>query len=103
MKKFFSILMIGFMVFAVMPATYSYADDVVYKENVIDKISDWAQTAGKEPAERDRILAANKVERQRKHTEKKAAQMKKKTEKKGKKAGKDTKKASKDMKKKMGL
>ena len=96
MKKFFSILMIGFIIFTVMPATYSYADDVVYQENVIDKMSDWAQTVGKEPADRDRILAANKLERQQKHTAKKAAQMKKKT-------GKDAKKASKDMKKKMGL
>lgn len=92
MKKLFATLLMTTMIFAITPAISVFAQDEVYQENVIDKISDWAQTIGKDPAERDRILAQRKTERQRKHMEKRAEQMKRRA---GKKAG--------DMKKGLGL
>lgn len=103
MKKVLSVMMIGIFVFAAAPTMSVYAEDLVYQENALDKISDWAKTVGKDKTERDRILAERKAARQAKHAEKKAAQMKKKAEKKAQEMKKDTGKAGKDMKKKMGL
>ena len=103
MKKLFSILLVSFMVFSVALAVPAYAEDVVYQENAIDKISDWAQTVGKDKDQRDQILAKNKAERQKKHLEKMAERMKKNAEKEAKEAGKNAEKAGKDMKKKLGF
>jgi len=103
MKKIFPIMLIAMMAFSALPVTSAFAGDVAYQENVIDKMSDWAATAGKDKTERDMILAKRKAERQKKHAAKKAVQMKKKAEKKAKEMGKDAKSAKKDMKKKMGL
>ncbi|MDP3920875.1 MAG: hypothetical protein Q8R76_08735 [Candidatus Omnitrophota bacterium] len=76
MKKFLSVLLIGFMVFSVLPVATAFADDEVHQENTLDKMSDWAKTAGKDKGERDRILTQRKAERERQHAEKKAARMK---------------------------
>lgn len=103
MKKILSVLIMSLMVFSAAPIFPVYAEDVVYQENAIDKISDWAQTVGKDKEQRDQILAKNKAERQKKHMEKKAEQMKKKAEKEAKQAAKKAEKAQKDMKKKMGF
>ena len=103
MKKVLSVLLMCFMVFSAMPIFTAYAEDVVYQENVIDKISDWAQTVGKDKEQRDQILAKNKAERQKKHMQKKAEQMEKKAQNEAKQAGKKAEKAKKDMKNKMGL
>lgn len=103
MKKILSVMMISIFVFAAAPTVSVYAEDLVYQENVIDKISDWAKTVGKDKTERDRILAERKATRQAKHAEKKAEKMKKNAEKKAKEMKEDAGKAGKDMKKKMGL
>src|SRR6185503_3252849 len=103
MKKFIFGLLMAAVIFTAMPAISAFADDVVYQENPIDKISDWAQTVGKTPEQRDQILAQNKAKRQAKHLEKKAAQMQKKAEKQANEMGKDAEHAGKDMKKKLGL
>jgi len=92
MKKILSVLLISFMVFAVMPTTYSYAGGMAYQENVLDKMYDWATTLGKDEAEKDRILAANMAERHRKHSAKLA-----------KKAAEKAESDANAMKKKMGL
>ena len=102
MKKILSILIIGFMVVTAVPVL-AYAEDVVYQENVIDKISDWAQTVGKTKEERDRILAQNKAERQKKHMQKMAEKKKKQAAKKKEEIKKKAAASKKDAKKKFGL
>jgi hypothetical protein len=115
MKKLLSIFCAALMLSIALPSVPTFAaDEVVYQENAIDKMSDWAATVGKDKDERDRILLERKAERQRKHLEKKAASMQKRTEKKAanlqkqteKKAGafkRDANAAGKDAKKKLGL
>ena len=103
MKKGLSVLLMSFMVFSATPIFPAYAEDRVYQENVVDKISDWAQTIGKDKAERDMILSQRKADRQKKHVEKKAEQMKKKAENEARHTGKEAEKAQKDLKNKMGL
>ncbi len=98
MKRIFSAILVGFMLFSVVPMTVAYASEAAYQENVMDKMSDWAATIGKDKVERDKILTTRKAERQRKHIEKKAAQMKKKADKKAQ----EMKRKAKEKKKKMG-
>lgn len=96
MRKIIFAVLIGVFIFSAAPMVPAYAEDIVYQENVIDKISDWAATAGKDKAERDQILAQRKTERQLKHSQKMAEKMAKQAEKKANAA-------QKDMKKKLGF
>ncbi|MFZ5801529.1 MAG: hypothetical protein ACOY3K_00240 [Candidatus Omnitrophota bacterium] len=103
MRKILFALLIGLFLIPVLPAPVSYAEDVVYQDNVGDKMSDWAATLGKDKTERDKIVAERKAERQKRHLEKKAKQAQKKAEKEAQKAGKEAKAAGKGMQKKLGL
>lgn len=104
MKKIFSMLMIGFFMFAAAPVNTAYADDAEDAgATVLTKMSDWAKTVGKDDAEKERILAERKAARKKKHMEKKAAQMKKKADKQAKEKRKEGEKMGKEMKKKMGM
>ena len=102
MKKGLSVLMLALFIFAMTPVVHA-EETLVQEDNVVNKISDWARTIGKDKGERDQILAERKAERQKKHLAKKAEKMKKDGEKKAKEMGKEAEHHKDEMKKKMGL
>jgi len=91
MKRMWMFLIVFSLLFSSVPYQTAYAGEE-YQENVIDKISDWAATVGKDKNERDRILAQRKAERMKVHAQKKAEKAKNEAKKKGE-----------EMKKKMGM
>lgn len=103
MKKILSVLVLGVFVLVAAPSAVVFADDHEYSENVLDKMSDWAKTVGKDENEKQRILTERKAARKKKHMEKKAEKMKKEAGKKAEKMKKDADGKAKDMKKKMGM
>jgi len=103
MKKVLTVFVISLFVVAAAPSAVVFADEQEVSENVLDKMSDWASTVGKDETQKTRILAERKAARRKKHMEKKAAQMKKKADKKASRMKKDADKGAKDMKKKLAM